>query len=124
VVVDRVVSELVRELTSSLRPALTGGEVAWPTRRPGGTLDLSPTVARSLRTVRVREDGSPQHAPDRLVFRTRARPSPLVNGQRCAAGAYGVWRPALSWRVRDHLDAALPEQPSDEPIETRRRRSG
>jgi Mg-chelatase subunit ChlD len=33
--------------------------------------DLSRTVARSLRTVRFREDGSPQLVPDRLVFRTR-----------------------------------------------------
>jgi Mg-chelatase subunit ChlD len=73
--VDRVVRDLVRELTSRLRPALTGGVVARPTSRPGGPLDLSRTVARSLRTVRFREDGSPQLVPDRLVFRTRARRS-------------------------------------------------
>jgi Family of unknown function (DUF5682) len=68
-VVERVVRDLVRELTSSLRPALTGGDVARPTRRPGGPLDLSRRVARSLRTVRFGEDGSPQLVPDRLVFR-------------------------------------------------------
>jgi hypothetical protein len=43
--VDRVVRDLVRELTSRLRPALTGGVVARPTSRPGGPLDLSRTVA-------------------------------------------------------------------------------
>jgi hypothetical protein len=31
----------------------------------------SRTVARSLRTIRFREDGSPRLVPDRLVFRTR-----------------------------------------------------
>jgi Mg-chelatase subunit ChlD len=73
--VDRVIRELVRELAVTLRPALAGTVVARPTRRPGGALDVRRTVAGSLATVRFREDGSPQLAPDRLVFRTRARRS-------------------------------------------------
>jgi hypothetical protein len=48
--VDHVVRDLVREITSRLRSALTGGIAARPTSRPGGPLDLSRTVARSLRT--------------------------------------------------------------------------
>jgi nucleotidyltransferase/DNA polymerase involved in DNA repair len=52
--VDRVVRDLVSELTSRLRPAFTGGSVAQPTPRSGDPLDLTRTVARSLRTVRRR----------------------------------------------------------------------
>ena len=73
--VDRVVRDLVGELASTLRPALAGPVVARPTRRRSGPLDLRRTVSRSLRTVRFREDGSPQLVPDRLAFRTRARRS-------------------------------------------------
>ena len=73
--VDHVVRALVEELAIRLRPALSGSVVARPTRRRGGPLDLRRTVARNLRTVRFREDGSPQLAPDDLVFKTRARRS-------------------------------------------------
>jgi hypothetical protein len=66
---------LVRDLAAGGgRPSPAGSSPSRP-RRPGGPLDLSRTVARSLRTVRFRDDGSPQLAPDRLVFRTRARRS-------------------------------------------------
>jgi uncharacterized protein with von Willebrand factor type A (vWA) domain len=73
--VDRVTRALVRELSTQLRPALTGSVVARPTRRKGGPLDVRRTVAANLRTVRFRDDGTPQLAPDRLVFKTRARRS-------------------------------------------------
>ena len=71
--VDAVVAALVKELAVRVRPALVGSVVARPTRRRGGPLDLRRTVAENLRTVRFREDGTPQLVPDRLVFRT-ARP--------------------------------------------------
>jgi Mg-chelatase subunit ChlD len=73
--VAHVVDALVRELSVRLRPALVGSIVARPTRRRGGPLDLRRTVAGNLRSVRFRDDGSPQLAPDRLVFKTRARRS-------------------------------------------------
>jgi hypothetical protein len=62
--VDRVVRDLVRELTSRLRPALAGVVVARPASRPGGPLDLSRTVARSLRSVRFRDRGWPRLVTD------------------------------------------------------------
>jgi uncharacterized protein with von Willebrand factor type A (vWA) domain len=73
--VDHIVRALVEELAVRLRPALSGSIVARPTRRRGGPLDLRRTVARNLRTVRFRPDGSPQLAPDDLIFKTRARRS-------------------------------------------------
>lgn len=73
--VARVVDELVRELATRLRPALVGAVVPRPTRRRGGPLDLRRTVLRNLRHVRVREDGTPQLAPEELVYATRARRS-------------------------------------------------
>lgn len=73
--VDRVVRSLVEELSVVLRPALAGSVLARPTRRPGGPIDLRRTVARSLRSVRFRDDGSPRLVPETLVFRTRARRS-------------------------------------------------
>jgi uncharacterized protein with von Willebrand factor type A (vWA) domain len=73
--VDVVVAQLVKELAVRLRPALVGHVIGRPTRRRGGPLDVRRTIASNLRTVRFREDGSPQLVPDRLVFRTRARRS-------------------------------------------------
>ena len=73
--VEHVVRALVEELAVRLRPAFSGSVVARPTRRRGGPLDLRRTVARNLRTVRFRPDGTPQLAPDDLVFKTRARRS-------------------------------------------------
>jgi Mg-chelatase subunit ChlD len=73
--VEHVVRQLVAQLATSMRPALHGSVIARPTRRRGGPLDLPRTVARNLRTVRFRADGTPQLLPDRLVFKTRARRS-------------------------------------------------
>lgn len=73
--VQTVVHALVKELATQLRPALVGSVLARPTRRKGGPLDVRRTVAGNLRTVRFRADGTPQLAPDRLVFKTRARRS-------------------------------------------------
>ena len=73
--VEHVVRGLVDELAVRLRPAFSGSVVARPTRRRGGPLDLHRTVSRNLRTVRFRPDGTPQLAPDDLVFKTRARRS-------------------------------------------------
>jgi Mg-chelatase subunit ChlD len=74
-IVDQVVKALVGELATRLRPALIGSVVSRPSRRNSGALDLRRTVASNLRTVRFRDDGSPQLVPDRLVFKTRARRS-------------------------------------------------
>jgi Mg-chelatase subunit ChlD len=74
-VVGHVVAQLVKALSSQLRPALHGAVIARPTRRRGGPLDLRRTVTRNLRTVRFRADGSPQLVPERLIFKTRARRS-------------------------------------------------
>jgi Mg-chelatase subunit ChlD len=74
-IVDHVVQALVKELATRLRPALIGSVVSRPTRRKGGPVDLRRTVAANLRTVRFRDDGSPQLRPDSLVFKTRARRS-------------------------------------------------
>jgi Mg-chelatase subunit ChlD len=73
--VARVVRALVEQLAIHLRPALAGSVVARPTRRRGGPLDLRRTINRNLRTVRFRQDGTPQLSPDDLIFRTRARRS-------------------------------------------------
>jgi Mg-chelatase subunit ChlD len=74
-IVQVVVEALVKELATRLRPALVGSVLPRPTRFRGGPLDLRRTVAGNLRTVRLREDGSPRLVPDRLVFKTRARRS-------------------------------------------------
>jgi hypothetical protein len=74
-IVERVVQALVLELATRVRPALVGSVVARPTRRKGGPLDLRRTLAGNLHTVRFGADGAPQLAPDRLVFKTRARRS-------------------------------------------------
>ncbi len=74
-IVQSVVEALVSELATRLRPALTGSVISRPTRRNSGALDLRRTIAANLRTVRFRDDGTPQLAPDRLVFKTRARRS-------------------------------------------------
>lgn len=73
--VDVVITSLLAQLAVRLQPALVGSILSRPTRRRGGQLDLRRTVAGNLRTVRFREDGTPQLVPDRLVFRTRARRS-------------------------------------------------
>src|SRR5438105_10150918 len=74
-ITQRVVAALVKELSTQLRPALVGSVVSRPTRRKSGPLDVGRTVAGNLRTVRFRDDGTPQLVPDRLIFKTRARRS-------------------------------------------------
>jgi Mg-chelatase subunit ChlD len=73
--VGAVVAQLVRALSTQLRPSLHGTVIGRPTRRAGGPLDLRRTVAGNLRTVRFRDDGTPWLVPERLVFKSRARRS-------------------------------------------------
>lgn len=73
--VARVVDELVKELAVRVKPALTGLSTPRPTRRRSGPLDLRRTLEANLRTLRRGDDGQPRLAPERLIFRTRARRS-------------------------------------------------
>ncbi|MFC8226482.1 DUF5682 family protein [Streptomyces sp. NPDC057287] len=73
--VRRLVDELTRQLTTRLRPALTGTMLARPTRRPGGRLDLPRTLRANLATARRTADGTLQVIPEKPVFRSRARRS-------------------------------------------------
>lgn len=72
--VARVVEQLVQELSTQLRPALSGLTTPTPTRRPGGPLDLRNTIRRNLARATV-EDGEAQIIPTDLHFKTRARRS-------------------------------------------------
>jgi len=71
--VARVVEELVKELATTVKPALTGLTTTRPTRRPGGPLDLRRTVEANLRTLRPSPDGDLKLIPERLIFRSRAK---------------------------------------------------
>ena len=71
--VARVVEQLVKELATTVKPALTGLTTPRPTRRPGGPLDLRRTVEANLRTVRPTPEGGHELIPERLVFRSRAK---------------------------------------------------
>lgn len=71
--VKRIVDELVRELATRMRPALTGLATPRPTRRAGGPLDLPRTVRANLATARRLEDGRTLIVPERPVFGTRSR---------------------------------------------------
>ncbi|QNP67149.1 DUF5682 family protein [Streptomyces genisteinicus] len=73
--VRRLVDELTRQLSTRLRPALTGTMLARPTRRPGGRLDLPRTLRANLATARRTADGTVQVVPEHPVFRSRARRS-------------------------------------------------
>ncbi|MFE3489950.1 DUF5682 family protein, partial [Streptomyces griseus] len=73
--VRHLVDELTRQLTTRLRPALTGTMLARPTRRPGGRLDLPRTLRANLATARRTADGTVQVIPQKPVFRSRARRS-------------------------------------------------
>jgi hypothetical protein len=84
---DRVVGDLVRELTATLRPALTGTVVARPTRRRCGPLDLSRTVGRSLRTA----------ASGRRLAAAGARPAGPPRGRETLAD--GKLTHVTSWPV-------------------------
>ncbi|MDJ0379888.1 DUF5682 family protein [Streptomyces sp. G-G2] len=69
--VKRLVDELSKELTSRLRPALSGLTVPRPTRRRGGVLDLPGTLRANLAHTRRLDDGRVVVVPERPVFRTR-----------------------------------------------------
>jgi hypothetical protein len=73
--VERVVEQLVRELSTQLQPALAGLTTPTPTRRPGGPLDLRTTIRRNLDRARLNDDGETVVVPTRLHFKTRARRS-------------------------------------------------
>lgn len=73
--VSRVVAELVRELSVRLRPALSGLTTPRPARRKAGPLDLAGTVKANLHTARADAEGAWRLAPERLLFRSRARRS-------------------------------------------------
>ncbi|WP_052850764.1 DUF5682 family protein [Streptomyces avicenniae] len=73
--VRRLVDELTRELSTRLRPALTGTTLPRPSRRPGGALDLAATLRANLPTARRESDGTVRIVPEHPVFRTRAKRS-------------------------------------------------
>ncbi|MBL8606909.1 MAG: VWA domain-containing protein [Myxococcales bacterium] len=72
-IVSRIVDELVRELSTRVRPALAGLVTPRPSRRPTGPLDLRRTVAANLHTARTREGAGFTLAPERLVWKTRTQ---------------------------------------------------
>nr|WP_221889182.1 DUF5682 family protein [Streptomyces sp. WAC05374] len=69
--VKRLVDELTRELSTRLRPTLTGLSTPRPTRRPGGRLDLPRTLRANLAHVRGLGDGRKVVVPEQPVFSTR-----------------------------------------------------
>nr|WP_051777450.1 DUF5682 family protein [Streptomyces violaceorubidus] len=73
--VRRLVEALTRELATRLRPALHGGVVPRPSRRPGGGLDLPRTLRANLASAYRGPDGGVRVVPEHPVFRTRARRS-------------------------------------------------
>lgn len=74
--VARVVTELTRELSSRVQPALAGLARPRPAYRPTGLLDLRRTVARNLRSVRKRPgQSSATLLPERLVWKSRSKRS-------------------------------------------------
>lgn len=72
-IVSRIVDELVRELSTRVRPALAGLVTPRPSRRPTGPLDLRRTVAANLHTARARADAGFTLAPERMVWKTRTQ---------------------------------------------------
>jgi hypothetical protein len=73
--VKRVVDDLVRELSTRLKPAFSGLGTPRPSRRRTPTLDLPRTVRANLHTAHHDEHGQWRLGPERLLFRTRARRS-------------------------------------------------
>ncbi|GAA2658811.1 hypothetical protein GCM10010428_01890 [Actinosynnema pretiosum subsp. pretiosum] len=71
--VARLVRELAEQLANRIRPALTGMQLPFPTRRPGGKLDLPRTLRANLATARRDEHGKVVVVPERPVFRSRGR---------------------------------------------------
>ncbi|MFU8804842.1 MAG: DUF5682 family protein, partial [Bradymonadaceae bacterium] len=73
--IDRVVKELVKELATRLRPALTGLITPRPTLRKGGPIDLKRTIERNLKHSQIDEDGGWRLVPHNVYFKSRARPA-------------------------------------------------
>ncbi|MCF2532571.1 DUF5682 family protein [Yinghuangia soli] len=73
--VERMVAELTRELSTRMRPALSGLTIPRPSRRPGGGLDLARTLRANLATARPNPGGGVTVVPEKPVFRTKARRS-------------------------------------------------
>lgn len=73
--VARIVEQLVKELATRVRPALTGLTTPRPTRRQGGPLDLRRTVRMNLRHTRFDGAGQAMIVPEELHFKTRSRRS-------------------------------------------------
>ena len=71
----RIVDQLVVELSTRLRPALSGLTTPRPTRRPTPRLDLNRTVRANLQTARASADGGVILVPERLIFRSLSRRS-------------------------------------------------
>jgi Mg-chelatase subunit ChlD len=73
--VARIVEQLVKELATRVRPALTGLTTPRPTRRQGGPLDLRRTVRNNLRHTRFNSEALAMIVPEELHFKTRAKRS-------------------------------------------------
>jgi Mg-chelatase subunit ChlD len=78
-IVDRVVADLVKELATKLRPALTGAVTNRSSRRGRGPLDMRRTVNDNLRNVTesttIEDNQSAALRFQRFWFRERARRS-------------------------------------------------
>jgi hypothetical protein len=72
--VDRVIQQLVAQLSQTLQPALNGLSQPRPTRRAGGPLDLARTVRANLHRAQATDSGWTL-APEALFFKSRARRS-------------------------------------------------
>ena len=72
--VDRVIQQLVAQLSQTFQPALNGLSQPRPTRRAGGPLDLARTVRANLHRAQAHQDVWTL-APEVLFFKSRARRS-------------------------------------------------
>ncbi|MEU8261724.1 DUF5682 family protein [Micromonospora sp. NPDC048999] len=71
--VRRLVEELTKQLTTHLRPALTGLTNPRPSRRPGGRINLARTLRANLAHTQRLDDGRTVVMPQRPIFNTRTR---------------------------------------------------
>lgn len=73
--VRKVVDQLIRELSTKLRPALSGLSTPRPTFRKTPRLDLNRTVRANLHTARKDKRGNVHLVPERFVFRSLSKRS-------------------------------------------------
>ncbi|MCA9067393.1 MAG: VWA domain-containing protein, partial [Planctomycetaceae bacterium] len=73
--VRKIVDQLVRELSTKLRPALTGLSTPRPTSRKTPRLDLNRTVRANLHTARKDSKGQIHLVPERFLFRSLSKRS-------------------------------------------------